>query len=58
MLASELDAATTGRVARISDRDPDVLRRIGEAGIGLDTVIAAGELPDGAAEAVWLTPLD
>ena len=57
VLASELDAATRGRVARISDRDPDVLRRIGDAGIGLDTVIAAGELPDGASEAVWLTPL-
>ena len=58
VLASELDAATRGRVARISDRDPDVLRRIGDAGVGLDTEITAGELPEGAAEAVWLTPLE
>jgi len=57
VLASDLEPSTSGRVARISDRDPEVLRRIRDAGIGLDTVIAVGELPEGAAEAVWLSPL-
>jgi len=57
VLASELDGAVSGRVARISDRDPEVLRRLRDEGIGLDTVIAAGELPEGAPDAVWLTPL-
>ena len=46
-----------GRVARISDRDPEVLRRISDDGIGLDTVVTAGELGDGVAEAVWVVPL-
>ena len=37
---------------------PEVLRRIQDAGIGLDTVLPVGELPAGAAESVWLTPID
>lgn len=54
VLAAELAADARGSVARISDRDPEVLRRIEEAGIGLDAVVAAGELPEGAGQAVWL----
>jgi DtxR family transcriptional regulator, Mn-dependent transcriptional regulator len=58
VLASELDPASSGRVARISDRDPELLRRLRDEGIGLDTVITAGELPGDAADAVWLSPLE
>jgi DtxR family Mn-dependent transcriptional regulator len=57
-LAAELDPDARGRVARISDRDPEVLRRIQDAGIGLDAIVEVGALPEGAAEAVWITPLD
>ena len=57
VVASELDAAVSGRVVRISDRDPEVLRRLHEEGIGLDTLTTVGELPEGAADAVWLTTL-
>ena len=57
VLASELSASVVGRVARISDRDPDALRRLHVEGIGLDTVVTAGELPEGVASEVWLTPL-
>jgi len=57
VLAAALPADARGRVARISDRDPAVLRRIREADIGLDTVISVAELPEGAAEAVWLVVL-
>jgi DtxR family Mn-dependent transcriptional regulator len=57
-LASELPPGVRGRVARISDRDGEVLRRIGEEGIGLDTIVAVDELPQGTAEAVWITPLE
>ncbi|MBN9141503.1 MAG: metal-dependent transcriptional regulator [Micrococcales bacterium] len=57
VLASELEPDVRGRVARISDRDPEVLRRLGDQGIGLDTVLAVGELPEGAGEAVWLVPM-
>lgn len=58
VLATELPAAARGRVARISDRDPELLRRIEEAGVGLDDVVTAGELPPGAGELVWLVPLE
>ncbi len=58
VLAAELDPATIGRVARISDRDSAVLRRIRDEGIGLDTVVAAGELDAGVADAIWLVPLE
>ncbi len=54
VLASELEPGVRGRVARISDRDPEVLRRLHEESIGLDTVVEVGELPEGAAEAVWV----
>lgn len=54
VLAAELEPGARGRVARISDRDPEVLRRLGEQSIGLDTVVDVEELPEGAAEAVWL----
>ncbi len=57
VVAAALAADARGRVARISDRDPEVLRRIEDAGIGLDTVVAAAELPEGAAEFVWVVPL-
>jgi DtxR family Mn-dependent transcriptional regulator len=56
VLASELDPSARGRVARISDRDPEVLRGLDREGIGLDTVVAVGELPPGAGDAVWIVP--
>lgn len=58
----------TGRVLRVSDRDPALLRALEEAGIDVGhTVTVTGrgavrvddgatvELPDAAADAVWLT---
>ncbi|WP_243841928.1 metal-dependent transcriptional regulator [Salinibacterium sp. ZJ77] len=57
VLAASLEPSTVGRVARISDRDGDVLRRISDDGIGLDTIVTAGELDGDVAEAVWLVPL-
>lgn len=54
VLAAHVDVAARGRVARISDRDPEVLRRIEEAGVGLDDLVTVGELPAGAGECVWL----
>jgi len=57
VLAAELEPTERGRVARISDRDPEVLRAIEDAGVGLDMVVTVGELPPGAGELVWLVPL-
>ena len=54
VLLSNLDAGARGRVARISDRDPAILRDLDAAGIGLDTEVAAGDLPDATAEAIWV----
>lgn len=64
-----LDAAPdghTGRVLRVSDRDPAILRALEEAGmaVGRPIQVSGGspvidgdvvELPDGAADAVWLS---
>lgn len=57
MLASRLDAGQRGRVVRISDRDPDVLRRLAGAGIGLGAEVEGGQLDAGAADEVWVQPV-
>jgi DtxR family transcriptional regulator, Mn-dependent transcriptional regulator len=56
-----------GRVLRVSDRDPDVLRALVDAGVDVGHAVVVGAdasvavdgravaLPDGAADAVWLT---
>ncbi|WP_110587905.1 metal-dependent transcriptional regulator [Microbacterium suaedae] len=60
------DPGHTGEVLRVSDRDPMLLRAITSSGIDVATEITVREecvevdgrrveLPDGAAEAIWLT---
>lgn len=64
------DAASghSGRVLRVSDRDPALLRALDEAGIDVGRTVRVGDpgtvtvddgpavhTPDGAADAVWLT---
>lgn len=56
-----------GRVLRVSDRDPDLLRALVDAGVDVGHLVEVGEggairadgrpvtLPAGAAEAVWLS---
>lgn len=66
VLLAEAPAGHIGRVLRVSDRDPGLLRLIERAGIavGLEVEVAragleiGGEptaLPDGAADVIWLT---
>lgn len=57
VVLSSLPAGSRGRVARISDRDPNVLRELSAAGVGLDSELVAGELADEVAEAVWVIRL-
>jgi DtxR family Mn-dependent transcriptional regulator len=54
VLAAELAPGSHGRAVRISDRDPAVLRSLAAAGVGLDSEVAAGQLDDAAAHAVWV----
>ncbi|MBW4033238.1 MAG: metal-dependent transcriptional regulator [Acidobacteria bacterium] len=54
VLASTLAPGSRGRVVRISDRDPDVLRALTAAGVGLDSSIVAGQLGPDEAAAVWV----
>ncbi|WP_156761389.1 metal-dependent transcriptional regulator [Microbacterium karelineae] len=62
----EADPGHRGGVLRVSDRDPLLLRAITSSGIDVATEITVGdecievegrrvELPDGAAEAIWLS---
>ncbi|MEJ1923672.1 metal-dependent transcriptional regulator [Microbacterium sp. KHB019] len=65
VLLASADVGHTGRVLRVSDVDPQLLREIEASGLGVGhTVIVTVEgievdgssvaLPDGAAEAIWL----
>lgn len=58
ILASTLAAGTTARVVRISDRDPEVLRRLAQVGVGVGSAISGGELMDDVAGHVWVAATD
>lgn len=53
-LAATLGPGSRGRVVRISDRDPAVLRELAASGVGLDAIVNVDELGEEAARAVWL----
>jgi DtxR family Mn-dependent transcriptional regulator len=53
-LASALVPGARGRIVRISDRDPAVLRRLAAAGVGLDSLVTIDELDVDDAQAVWV----
>jgi DtxR family Mn-dependent transcriptional regulator len=67
VLLGTAPAGHTGRVLRVSDRDPDLLRAVEAAGVAVgaeamvadaSTLVIAGsrtELPAAAADAVWLS---
>jgi DtxR family transcriptional regulator, Mn-dependent transcriptional regulator len=54
VLLADVATGSTGRVARISDRDGDVLRALADAGVDLDARVVAGQLPAELAAAVWV----
>ena len=54
VLASALPAGERGRVLRISDRDPEVLRLLATEGVGVGSEIAGAQLPDAVAGHVWV----
>lgn len=56
VLLGDASAGHTGRVLRVSDRDPDLLQRLEDAGVSVGVEITApADLPDGAAHAIWLS---
>jgi DtxR family Mn-dependent transcriptional regulator len=67
VLLAAASAGHSGRVLRVSDRDPELLRAVESAGVevGAEVMVAdaatlhisgaAVALPDGAAEAIWLS---
>ncbi len=54
VLLSRVDPGTRGRVVRISDRDPRVLRELSAAGIALDSELDGGSLTPEQADAIWV----
>jgi DtxR family transcriptional regulator, Mn-dependent transcriptional regulator len=58
VLASALPPGERGRVLRISDRDPEVLRRLATEGVGVGSEIAGAQLPDAVAGHVWVARTD
>jgi DtxR family Mn-dependent transcriptional regulator len=57
VVLSSLPEGRRGRVVRISDRDPAVLRELASAGVGLDTDVVAGEVAAPLAESIWVVPV-
>lgn len=57
VLASSLSPGNVAHIVRISDRDPAVLRRLAEAGIGIGTSVSGGQLADDVAGHVWVAPI-
>lgn len=57
MLASRLEPGAPGRVVRISDHDPAVLRALAMAEIGLGSTVVGGQLEQNDAASVWVTPV-
>ena len=54
VLASALPPGERGRVLRISDRDPGVLRLLAAEGVGLGSEVAGAQLSDAVAGHVWV----
>lgn len=57
VLASAMRPGEVAHVVRISDRDPAVLRRLTEAGVGVGSSITRGQLPEGVDGHVWVVPI-
>lgn len=56
VLLADAEPGHAGRVLRVSDRDPELLRAIEEAGIEVGSVLRAGEaVPPGAEDVIWLS---
>jgi DtxR family Mn-dependent transcriptional regulator len=67
VLLASAPAGHVGRVLRVSDRDPELLRAVESAGVAVGTTVAVMDaaslridgsevaLPEAAADAVWLT---
>ena len=56
VLLADAALGHTGRVLRVSDRDPDLLRAIEESGLTVGAEHRVGDaVPPGAGDAVWLS---
>lgn len=56
VLLAEAAPGHEGRVLRVSDRDPQLLRAIEDAGIEVGSILRAdAPVPPGAADAIWLS---
>ena len=56
VLLAEAPDGHVGTVLRVNDRDPELLQAIEDAGVDVGTELRAdARLPDGAAEAIWVT---
>jgi len=55
--AARLELGMPGRVVRINDHDPSVLRALAATGVGLGSTVLGGQLEGDAAKAVWVTTI-
>ena len=55
VLLRDAPARHVGRVVRVSDRDPELLRWLDAHGVVLDAEVAAGSLPEAAVGSIWIS---
>ena len=55
VLLREAAPGQVGRVVRVSDRDPELLRWLDAHAVTLDSEVAAGSLPEAAGGSIWIT---
>ena len=55
VLLRDAPVGHVGRVVRVSDRDPALLRWLDSHDVTLDTEVEAGSLPEAAARAIWIS---
>ena len=55
VLLRDAPAGHVGRVVRVSDRDPELLRWLDAHGVVLDAEVAAGSLPEAAVGSIWIS---
>jgi len=56
VLLADAEPGHAGRVLRVSDRDPELLRAIEDAGIEVGSTLRAGDpVPAGAEQAIWIS---
>jgi len=54
VLLDGVEGVTAGRIVRISDRDPEVLRELQSRSISVGSDVSADDIPEGLRSSIWI----